>query len=211
MRRERLCQRMTRERPLRDAGELRGSAEAQRRGAERDAARVPTGAEAERQPGELNESQKRRLSVTCEYIDRLLQDVEHILDAEGSKSPFPRYRPDIPDAEARALEGQIAALRSRLTGALAWQRMQARVAEIPASRAVMINLDYIGIAIEELKPRYMKGSGAVPEDAVEELNRVVGELRAATETMERSLLQAMERAGGEGAAGGDAAKAIAPE
>jgi hypothetical protein len=31
------------------------------------------------EPGELNNSQQRRLRVTCEYIDKMLNDMENVL------------------------------------------------------------------------------------------------------------------------------------
>ena len=158
-----------------------------REGAKGAVLQTAAGSAAARQPGELNEPQRRRLSVTCEYIDKLLQDVEQVLSSDSSKSPFPRYVSDLGPEQTEALEGYIAELRAALLRALAWQKMQPRQAEIPASRAVLINLDYIGIAIEELKPRYMRGAGAVPEDAVEGLHRVVGDLLGAAERMERYL------------------------
>jgi hypothetical protein len=156
--------------------------------------------------GELSEPQKRRLSVTCEYIDKLLQDVEQILSSAASKSPFPRYVIDVSPAQTQALEGYISDLRAALLRALAWQQMQPREPDIPASRAVLINLNYIGIAIEELKPRYMRGAGTVPEGAVDELNRVVSDLRVAAEKMERYLLKELgspheQQATGEGGSG----------
>ena len=43
------------------------------------------------------------------------------------------------------------------------------------------------IAIEELKPHYMRGFGTVPDDAVSELNGVVHQLRALVTGMERYL------------------------
>jgi hypothetical protein len=151
--------------------------------------REKTGVPAARQPGELNEPQKRRLSVTCDYIDKLLQDVEQVLDSGSSKSPFSRYVMDVTPEQRSALEDYIRELRSALLRALAWQQMQPREARIPASRAVLINLNYIGIAIEELKPRYMRGAGSVPEDAVDGLNGVVRDLGVAAENMERYLLR----------------------
>jgi GTP-binding protein EngB required for normal cell division len=60
---------------------------------------------------------------------------------------------------------------------------------IPATRAVLTNLAFIDIAVEELRPTYMRGSGAVPEDSVSELNGVVHELRSLVEGMERYLRQ----------------------
>lgn len=167
-----------------------GRERSQEAGSSQEAARhAETGAAQNRRPGELNDPQKRRLSVTCEYIDKLLQDVEQILASASTKSPFPRYVLDVSAEQTLALDGHIADLRAALLRALAWQQMQPREAEIPASRAVLINLDYIGIAVEELRPRYMRGSGPVPEDAVDDLNRVVLDLRTAAENMERYLHQ----------------------
>src|SRR5277367_7061511 len=65
---------------------------------------------------------------------------------------------------------------------------------------------FVDIAVEELRPSYMRGSGAVPEDAVAELNGVVHELRSLVAGMERYLrlelgtdlekrLQQLERSG----------------
>ena len=88
----------------------------------------------ERRPGELNESQKRRLSITCEYIDKLLRDAEHILHAEASQSPFRRYLVDVNPVQVRVLHSPPA--RSAVAGAC----VAATAAEAPrdpghASRA----------------------------------------------------------------------------
>jgi len=48
--------------------------------------------------GGLNESHQRRLLVNAEYADKLLSDIEAILNASESKSPFPKYRPDVSPA-----------------------------------------------------------------------------------------------------------------
>jgi GTP-binding protein EngB required for normal cell division len=159
-----------------------------------------------RRPGDLNDSQRRRLSITCEYIDKLLRDVEHILHSATSKSPFPRYLIDVNPSQARVIEDYIRRLRDQLLRTLDWQHMIPKPAEIPVTRAVLTNLSFIDIAIEELRPDYMKGSGAVPADAIGELNGVVHELRTIVNGMERYLrqsfgpnleqrLQELERAG----------------
>jgi hypothetical protein len=61
--------------------------------------------------------------------------------------------------------------------------------EIPVTRSVLTDLAFVDIAIEELKPRYMRGCGAVPEDAVDGLNGVVHELRSLAGNMERYIRQ----------------------
>ncbi len=142
-----------------------------------------------RHPGELNDPQQRHLRVTCQYIDKLLSDVEQVLHAATSPSPFPRYVVDVTPAQTRAIEDHIRRLRSQLLRTLAWQHMEPSPPEIPATRAVMTDLAFVDIAIEELKPSYMRGYGAVPEDAVSELNGVVHELRSLVAGMERYVRQ----------------------
>jgi len=142
-----------------------------------------------RNAGELNEHQKTRLRITCQYIDKLLSDIADILHAAASPSPFPRYSVDITPAQIRVLEDYIRRFRAQLVKTIAWQRMKPEAPDIPATRAVLTNLAFVDIAVEELKPSYMRGSGAVPEDAVAELNGVVHELRSLITVMERYLKQ----------------------
>lgn len=139
--------------------------------------------------GELNAHQRNRLRVTCQYIDKLLGDVEHILHQATSQSPFPRYVVDVAPAQVRVVEDYIRQLRAQLLRALEWQHMKPNPPDIPATRAVLTNLAFIDISIEELRPSYMRGSGVVPEDAVDELSGVVHELRSLVEGMERYLRQ----------------------
>ena len=123
-----------------------------------------------RHPGELNETQQRRLIITCQYIDKMLSEIEQVLHSAASLSPFPRYVVDITPAQARVIEDHIRRLRSQLLRALDWQHMKPESPEIPVTRSIKVDLTFIDIAIEELKPSYMRGCGAVPEDAVNELN-----------------------------------------
>jgi len=146
-------------------------------------------AEMTRHAGELNEHQKTRLRITCQYIDKLLSDVADILHAATSPSPFPRYIVDISPAQIRVLEDYIRRFRTQLVRTIAWQNMKPEPPDIPATRAVLTNLAFVDIAVEELKPGYMRGSGAVPEDAVGELNGAVHELRSLITGMERYLKQ----------------------
>jgi GTP-binding protein EngB required for normal cell division len=142
-----------------------------------------------RHPGELNETQQRRLIITCQYIDKMLSEIEQVLHSATSLSPFPRYVVDITPAQARVIEDHIRRLRSQLLRALDWQHMKPEPPEIPVTRSITVDLTFIDIAIEELRPSYMRGCGAVPEDAVNELNGVVHELRSLAGGMERYLRQ----------------------
>lgn len=146
-----------------------------------------------RHGGQLNEHQQSRLRVTCQYIDKLLSDMEDILHAASSPSPFPRYIVDLNPAQIRVIEDHIRRLRSQLVHTLTWQKMKVSAPDIPATRAVLTNLIFVDIAVEELKPHYMRGFGPVPVDAVSELNGVVHELRALVTGMERYLKQDLDK------------------
>lgn len=147
------------------------------------------GREVDRYAGELNEHQKRRLRISCQYIDKLLSDISDILLAATSRSPFPRYVVDLTPAQIRVLEDYIGRFRAQLVRTIAWQHMKPEPPDIPATHAVLTNLSFVDIAAEELKPNYMRGFGPVPEDAVQELNGVVYELRSLVTGMERYLKQ----------------------
>ena len=156
----------------------------------------------------LNENQARRLRVSCQYIDRLLGEIEAILNAAASGAAFPQYVPDVAPAARRTIEDYIARIRAQLRRVLEGQGIEAPPAGIPAARAVRANLTAIDIAVEELKPSYMTGFGAVSGEIALELNGIAGELRGLVARVDRFVaegggrdlrarLEELERAGEE--------------
>jgi GTP-binding protein EngB required for normal cell division len=135
----------------------------------------------------LNPFQANRLRITCQYIDRLLAEIEGILNSTASKAAFPRYAADILPAQRRTVEDYIARVRGQLMRVLEGQRIAREKPSIPASRAVHVHLGAIDIAIEELKPKYMRGYGEMPEIVATELNGIVGELSGLIQRLDRYL------------------------
>ena len=148
--------------------------------------------ESTRHPGQLNEPQQRRLVITCKYIDNLLSDIEHALHSATSPSPFPRYIIDVTPEQARVIEDHIGRLRAQLLRTLDWQHLKPESAEIPVTRSITTDLAFVEIAIEELKPRHLRGCGAVPADAVDELNKVIHDLLSQVKGMESYLRRELE-------------------
>jgi GTP-binding protein EngB required for normal cell division len=140
-------------------------------------------------PAGLNESQARRLRVTCQYVDKLLGDIESILSATASKAAFPRYSVDIAPAQRRTIEDYIGRVRAQLIRVLESQGIPREKPQIPASRAVHVMLGAADIAVEELKPTYMRGYGELPESVATELNGIVGELSGLVSRLDRYLSQ----------------------
>jgi len=140
-----------------------------------------------REHGELSEAQGRHLSATCVYIDKLLCEIEQILDQSSSKSAFPRHIFDITPAQGRGLKEHIGRIREQLLRALGRENITRDAPGTTASHAVATILEFMDNAIEELKPRHMQGYGAISEGAAEKLNGTVNEFRSAVQSMGRYL------------------------
>lgn len=135
----------------------------------------------------LNEHQQRRLRVTCEHIDKMLSEVEEILNVASSKAAFPRYSLDISPVQRRTIEDYIARIRAQLVRVLDGQGIRDHRDPISARHAIYTSLIYVDIAIEELKPRYMRGYGDLPDSVAREVNGIVGELESLVLRLNRYL------------------------
>jgi len=135
----------------------------------------------------LNEDQVRRLRITCEHIDRLLSDIEGILNESASLAAFPSYTADIAPVQQKTIEDYIARIRTRLIQVLEGQNIPRKPPWVSASRAINARLCSIDIAAEELKPKYMRGFGEVSDTTATELNGIAGELQALVARLEQYL------------------------
>ena len=125
----------------------------------------------------LNDNQARSIRVSCQYIDRLLGQIEAILESAVSGAAFPQYIPDVSSAGSRTLREHITLIRAQLRRVLEEQGIEPPPPSIPAGRAVRANLYVIGIVAEEMKPTYMKGYGEMSAETAAELHGIAEELR----------------------------------
>jgi hypothetical protein len=137
----------------------------------------------------LNSFQANRLRVTCQYIDALLGEIEQIIETPNSSAAFPRYVSDLMPAHRQAIEDYIARVRAQLIQILDGQGIVGEKPSIPSSRAVHVILGAIDIATEELRPRYMRGYGEMPEGVARELNGIVDELSGLIHRFDNYLLE----------------------
>ncbi len=140
-------------------------------------------------PVQLSDSQKLHLRIGLQYMDQLMQDVEGVLHSAESKSPFPRYRMDLSPAQGRVLEDYIRRFRAQLIRALAWQKIDPPSPEVPATRAISTRLHFVDNALADLRPKEMRGSGSLSEEAAAELTGVVHELSSLAENMMNFVYQ----------------------
>ncbi len=137
----------------------------------------------------LSPNHERRVSVTFRHIDKILGDMESILHISTSKMAFPQYLQDV-DPERRAvIEEYIGRIRAHMVRVLERQGIARPKADIPVSRSLHTFVTFVEIAVEELKPQYMRGYGEIPPGAAAELNSVSGELRDLIRKLNRYLAQ----------------------
>ena len=117
----------------------------------------------------LNSNHARRLSVTCRHIDKMLAEMESALSVCNTKLAFPQYALDLSPAQRRVIEDYVSRIRAQLIRVLDGQGIERPPSDIPVSRALHVNLAFVDIAAEELKPEYMRGYGEVPPAAAVEL------------------------------------------
>jgi GTP-binding protein EngB required for normal cell division len=137
----------------------------------------------------LNSNHERRLSVTCRYIDKLLADMESVLSVSSSSLAFPQYVPDLTSAQRRVVEDYIGRIRAQLIRVLDGQNIGRPPADIPVGRSLHSTLTFVDIAVEELKPEYMRGYGEVPSQAALELNGIAGELQSLVRQLDHYLMR----------------------
>jgi GTP-binding protein EngB required for normal cell division len=137
----------------------------------------------------LNEFQARSLSVTCQYVDKMIGEIEQVLNSSTSKAAFPKFIKDVTPTQRRTIEDYLARIRAQLTRVLDGQGIPRPEPTIPASRAVSTALLTIDIAVEELRPSYMRGYGTVSAELVTELEGICGELRVLVGRVHQYLAQ----------------------
>jgi GTPase Era involved in 16S rRNA processing len=138
-------------------------------------------------PGGLNESHQRRLLASARYADKLLSEIEAILAASESKSPFPKYRPDVSLHQARLIRAHIARFRDHLVRVLAGFGIETGTARFGSLHSIRVNLTFVRIAVQEMGPGYLRGYGAFPEEAAAELRGLCAELEGLIDGLERNL------------------------
>ena len=139
----------------------------------------------------LNEFQGGHLLTSVEYADKLLSEIEEILTAASSKSPFPKFRVDVTPAQSKVIHDYIARIRAQMLRALDAQGIRPPGPQLGAIHSIRAHLEFVQIALTEIGPKYMRGYGEVPESAFADLNGVVTELNTLVDKLDAYLAQGL--------------------
>jgi GTP-binding protein EngB required for normal cell division len=169
-----------------------------------------------REPGQLNSSQRLHLLTSCQYADKLLSEIEATLLASQSKSPFPKFKPDLSPAQAKVVQDYIARMRAQLPRILDSQRVPIPAPHIGSVHSIRVTLGFVEIAFDECRPKRMAGYGELAGTTATEIAGLVDEVRGIVSRLDSYLAQGQsadlaQRLRRLEAAGGDVALAGALE
>jgi GTP-binding protein EngB required for normal cell division len=145
----------------------------------------PTGMAAD----SLNASQQRHLLANCRHADKLLAEIEAILAASTSQSPFPRYKPDIAPAQAKIVRDYVARIRARIVRLLESQEVPLPEAQFGSLHSIRVTLGFVGIAFDECRARNMAGYGELADGAGPDLDGAIDEMKSLIGSLNRYLAQ----------------------
>jgi GTP-binding protein EngB required for normal cell division len=134
----------------------------------------------------LNSSQALHLLSSCKYVDQLLSEIESILSASESKSPFPRYGGSLSPVQAKVVRDYIGRIRAQMLQVLKSQGIEPPEPPFEAIRSIRVNLEFADIAFDECRPKAMRGYGEVPASLVPELNGLVQEMKGRLRRLEHT-------------------------
>ena len=140
-------------------------------------------------PGQLNSSQRLHLLTSCQYADKLLSEIEATLVASQSKSPFPKFKPDISPAQAKVVQDYIARMRAQLVRILDAQGVPIPEPHIGSVHSIRVTLGFVDIAFDECRPKRMAGYGELPATAAVEIAGLVDEIQGIISRLSSYLAQ----------------------
>jgi GTP-binding protein EngB required for normal cell division len=140
-------------------------------------------------PGHLNPSQRLHLLTSCQYADKLLSEIEATLAASQSKSPFPKFQPDISPAQAKVVQDYVARMRSQLVRILDAQGVAIPAPHIGSVHSIRVTLGFAEIAFDECRPKRMAGYGELADSAATEIAGLVDEMQGVISRLDSYLAQ----------------------
>jgi predicted GTPase len=140
----------------------------------------------------LNPLHKQHLMTTFQYVDKLLSDIEHALTSSDSASPFPTHFNDVTPVQRKLVLDYIARVRAQMLSAMQHQAIEIPEPRFSTLHTIRTTLTFVDIAIEEMRPKYLKGYGEVPPEAAAHMEGLVEELESLIERFQRSIRETAE-------------------
>ncbi len=131
----------------------------------------------------MNESHKRHLAVTLGYIDQALREAMQILDTADSCSPFAKYTQDSSLQQRQIMARQIDTIEQRMAKIMCELDLPQPSPVCGALAAAFSQIGGARIALAEIRPKTMRGYGALSAEDILCVNTILAELDAALQRL----------------------------
>jgi hypothetical protein len=126
----------------------------------------------------FNEAQLRNLTATFKYMDEMLTSALQATAKEpNDRMVFPEHVADATEAQSTALAERVETFRKRLRQ-FAEQHQLRAPAPIGSMVAFATALEFVGIALCEIRPQGLKGFGHLGSEGADEVTRLIDDLNA---------------------------------
>jgi len=143
-------------------------------------------------PGDLNKNHRRYILNTVHHVDRLMAEAVRSLSVVNEETLFEDHIPDATEEQKEFIRLKSAEIRQRMLDLLKAWDIEPRWPETPGLWSAYTTLIFANLAIEEMKPHHLKGSGQISASAAAEIEQAVAELQQKFKAMLKYLDDAIK-------------------
>ena len=141
----------------------------------------------------MNEYHRRAIAITFHHIDGRLAEIEAILSAVGSQSPFSAYALDIEPLARHSVTGYLQRLREKMWSAVKCLQISHDGHRMSAAWAIRCAMIGVMVNLADIEPKRLDGYGTLQPEAAKTISGICADLRRLSE----SLLAYLARSRGE--------------
>jgi hypothetical protein len=135
----------------------------------------------------LNSSHALHLLTSAQHADKLFSEIESVLFASKSKSPFRKYKNALSPAQIKVVEDYLARIRTQMVRVLEAQCVPLPEPQFESVHSIRTTLAFAKMTFDDCKPERMRGYGEIPESKVRELNGLMEEVIGAIDKLDSYL------------------------
>jgi len=141
----------------------------------------------------MNEYHRRAVAITFRHIDGRLAEIEAILGAIGSQSPFSAYEYDIEPLARQSVTGYLQRLREKMWSTAKCLQISPDGHRTSAAWAIRCAMIGVLVNLADIEPQRLEGYGALPPEGAKMISGICADLRRLSD----SLLAYLSRSRGE--------------
>ncbi len=141
----------------------------------------------------LNESHKRHLLNTFRHIDGELTELERLLNAASARSPLSDVAHDLSPTQCKVIQDYCARIRDELLAAIKRHELSLDIQSTSALWSIQTRLQFIHVAIAEMRPRSLRGYGEVDAESAAAVNQTCADLERLIDRLLAYLHQGLGR------------------